>query len=261
MASSKKASPSPLPDRAGGQWLVAAYAPVTLFSLRMTHATSKGGKTLLVPTPYAVKMALLDACFRRWGPGEAENNARALFEAIKARAVRIRPPGHCVVQNTFIKVLDQAREKGAGPFRRTIAYREFVYYEGRMEVAIACAGMASQEIDSVRELLAHLNTFGKRGSFFQYLGCEVVEGTLGDGYSAELASGEMDYPASYAVVQALDDFGDALCRARDGFERVSTYGGGGITLDEHRVLRLTALPYRRRSASRHFTWYERGNTP
>src|ERR1700722_18200764 len=48
------------------EWLVAAYSPVTMFSLRMTHATSKGGKTLVVPTPYAVKMALLDVCFRRF---------------------------------------------------------------------------------------------------------------------------------------------------------------------------------------------------
>jgi len=61
--------------------------------------------------------------------------------------------------------------------------------------------------------------------------------------------------------QALDDFGEALCEANDGFERVSTYGSGSVRLGEHRMLTITEMPYRRRSASRHFTWYERVSEP
>jgi hypothetical protein len=32
-------------------------------------------------------------------------------------------------------------------------------------------------------------------------------------------------------------------------------------LGEQRILTATAIPYRRRSASRHFTWYERVQEP
>lgn len=63
--------------------------------------------------------------------------------------------------------------------------------------------------------------------------------------------------ASYAMTPALDDFGAALCAAKDGFEQISTYDSGVIKLGEHRQLTLTAIPYRRRSAGRGFTWYER----
>lgn len=45
--------------------------------------------------------------------------------------------------------------------------------------------------------------------------------------------------------------------AKDGFNRVSTYGGGKIELNKHRILTLTAVPYKRRAAGQSFTWYER----
>jgi len=76
-----------------------------MFSLRSTYATSKGGKTLLVPTPYAVKLALIDACFRMYSGFAAEAEARRIFDLIKAQPVRVRPPAECVVQNTFLRVL------------------------------------------------------------------------------------------------------------------------------------------------------------
>jgi hypothetical protein len=60
-------------------WLIADYQPVTLFSLKNSLATSSGGKSLLVPTPCAFKMALLDAACRVWG------------------YPRLRSPGRCCV--------------------------------------------------------------------------------------------------------------------------------------------------------------------
>ena len=76
------------------RWLIAAYRPVTLFSLRMTHATSKGGKTLVVPTPYSIKMALLDACFRRYSSADALAWAHRVMGWLVRRAVRVpRPRG------------------------------------------------------------------------------------------------------------------------------------------------------------------------
>ena len=45
-------------------WLLAIYEATTLFSLKTSDATSSGGRTLLAPTPYAIKMGLLDAAYR-----------------------------------------------------------------------------------------------------------------------------------------------------------------------------------------------------
>ena len=241
-------------------WLIARYRPVSLFSLRMTHATSKGGKTLVVPTPYAVKMALIDACFRRFDRSEALNRAREVFDWIKRCQVRFRPPKHCIVQNTFAKMLDHWRE-GDLPFRQTIVYREFAYFgesgeEGDLLVAISASALAPGQRGVIQDLFAHINSFGKRGSFFQFTEGALLEGELPVGYTIPVGE-RLPNAAGYAMIQVLDDFGEALCAARDGFERISTYGAGTVKLNEHRILTPTAIPYMRRSAARNFTWYQR----
>lgn len=238
---------------------MAAYLPVTMFSLRMTHATSKGGKTLVVPTPYAVKMALLDVCFRRFPAAEALERARNVFDWIKSREVRIRPPKHCLVSNTFVKVLDWTRD-GVDPFRQTIAYRELAFYGGDdLLIAIAGDGLNTDQRRTLAELFAHINSLGKRGGFVQFTRSELREGDLPWGFTAPRAQLSTNQIMGYLLTHALDDFGRALCIAKDGFDRVSTYGSGTIKLGEHRVLTATAIPYSRKTSSRHFTWYERAD--
>jgi hypothetical protein len=245
-------------QRGHGEWLIAAYRPLTLFSLRMTHATSKGGKTLVVPTPYSIKMALLDSCFRYFPAADAANRAHTVFEWLKRREIRIRPPKYCVVNNTFIKVLDWSREPAEGPFRHTIVYREFAFFEGdELLVALGAAGLSDQDQSLFERLFAHINSLGKRGGFCQFVGSERLSGPLPFGFTVPRPEASFEQIASYTMTQALDDFGEALCAADNGFDRVSTYGSGGVRLGEHRILTATAIPYRRRSASRHFTWYER----
>jgi hypothetical protein len=257
VAKRSKQKPEDRPaDRGKGRWLVARYHPVSLFSLRMTHATSKGGKTLLAPTPYSVKMALLDACFRRHEASEAEAAARSTFDTIKAREVRVRPPEQCVVQNTFIRVLDAERD-GDLPFKRTIAYREFVAHDGVLDIALAAGGLSQEEIENIAHLFLHISSFGKRGSFWQFEKCDVIEGDLPAEFAVPLTEPEWRAGLSYGTVQMMDDFGDALIDAKNGFDRVSTYGEARMQLGEHRILVPTALPYRRISASRNFTWYSR----
>ena len=48
-------------------WHIATYEPVSLISLKLATATSTGGKSVLLPTPYAFKMALLNVTFRMQG--------------------------------------------------------------------------------------------------------------------------------------------------------------------------------------------------
>jgi hypothetical protein len=238
-------------------WLLATYEPVTLFSLRTTLATSKGGKTLVVPTPYAVKMALIDSAFRAWSGSDAFQNAQRVFEIVKAREIRFRPPPHCVVQNTFVKALDAERD-GDLPFKQTIVYREFVAFSGGpLEIAINIQHCSTDEVEIIERLFWHINSIGKRGSFWQCTGTGVVSAPLPDLYSASLAGGTLARPEKYGLIQMLDDFGDDLCRAKDGFDRISTYGSGTITLGKHRILTSSAVAYRLHSSAKRFTWYKR----
>src|SRR5690349_6609033 len=127
-------------------WIVASYLPVAPFSLKPAAATSSGGKTLLVPTPYAIKMALLDVAIRTQGLEAGER----LFPTLRDLAISLEMPLDLVVMKGFSKIRRpaeskdskkdgetpeefQARlqekqaeksERGQYPFYSTIAYRE-----------------------------------------------------------------------------------------------------------------------------------------
>ena len=236
-------------------WLTVTYRPTSLFSLRMTHATSKGGKTLLVPTPYAFKVALIDACFRMFATSEAPGRARQVFDLVKGRAVRFRPPRYCVVQNTFIKIKQEERGSPKGIYASTIAYREYVHYEGLLEVAVSVAGIEDEQVQTIAALATRINYLGKRGSFLQFIGFEVRHDPLPRGFTCPESEADL-VNGGYGATHYLDEFGQALVDDTDGFERVNSYGSKPSALGKYRVLVPTMLPYRYRTSSRHFTCFE-----
>src|SRR6059036_2242542 len=104
------AGPAPLPmsapSPARGPWLVAEYGPTALFSLKASYATSSVGRSLVVATPYAVKMAFVDAAFRA---GLGDLDCADLLRSLVAVEVRVAPPAEAVVTHTFVKVRQESR--------------------------------------------------------------------------------------------------------------------------------------------------------
>ncbi len=243
------------------RWLILKYIPVTLFSLRMTHATNKGGKTLLVPTPYAFKMTLLDACFRVFEKDNADSMARTVFDIVKKCAIRFSPPSNCIVQNTFIKILDENRDL-PGLFKPSIAYREFCFFNGcktddnKLNVAMNITDIPEEVVSLLIRLGFHVNCIGKRGSFWQYVEHIIHNGPLSKDYTFPYEDTQR-VSDKLSWTQYLDDFGASLCSDKNGFDRVSTYGEGDVRLGKHRVLVKTLIPYRFKRSSRHFTQYEK----
>ena len=86
-------------------WVIAEYLSTGLFSLKPAWATSSGGKSLLVPTPYAVKMALLDVACRTAGLSLAQE----LWPQIRDLGVAFCPPDQIVVTNLFARILKPSR--------------------------------------------------------------------------------------------------------------------------------------------------------
>ena len=80
-------------------WIVARYLPVAPFSLKPAAATSSG-QTLLVPTPYAMKMALLDVAIRTLGLSVGEY----LFPALRDLSISLEMPQDLVVMKGFSKI-------------------------------------------------------------------------------------------------------------------------------------------------------------
>src|SRR5690554_3727563 len=115
-------------------WLITQYRPVSMFSLRTTYSTSSGGKTLLVPTPYAVKLAFIDGAYRL----EGESLAGEVFALIKDKKIRFRPPQYASINHTFIKIQREPKNKEEQHFIPTIAFREYCFFKGILEIAVEC---------------------------------------------------------------------------------------------------------------------------
>ncbi len=231
-------------------WVVAEYEATTLFSLKPASATASGGKTLLVPTPYALRMALLDVACRLEGLSTAEE----AWEWLSGLSVAVRPAQAVVVNNTFSRVLKPKRtpdapgSQDAGYFGRTIAYREYAYLHGPFGVALEVAERAHAE--QLRRWLASINYLGKRGSFIQIMAAPAVSEDLPDGFLIVSRQAET-FPID-AIMTQLDDVGQGT-----DFEQVNIYSGKRISLGKQRVLHHVALPYRLVASSRSYSFYER----
>ncbi len=237
-------------------WTIAEYQPTSFFSLRPYTATSSGGKSLLVPTPFSVKMALLDVAIRTQGLGRGQ----ALFPALRDLRVAVRLPRYILVNNTFVRVLrlkevkTKASEKQEGiaravadrqwPFQRTIGFREYVQFSGPLTLAFH--GMESSDLVP---LLEQINYLGKRGGFMQLLSPPETIEDLPDGFTMLTESANGAFPLG--TLQMVDDCGPNLT-----FEHVNVYTEKGMKPGKDRVFHHIVLPHRPVRFSRGFTLYE-----
>jgi len=231
-------------------WLIAEYQPVTLFSFRSGMATSSGAKTLFLPTPFAIRTALLDAAIRTRGIAAGS----AVFEWLKKLRIAVRLPERVVVTNLFAKVLKPTRkdkknkpQKKEEPMERTIAFREYAYLDGTLTLAFETEG---DRADELRLLLTQLNYFGKRGSFFQLLRAPESTDVLPEGFIA-MDDIESTFVLG-SIIQPMDDWGESMT-----FAKVNIYIDEEISLGEDRVRKNMVLPYRLVRSSKSFSYYER----
>lgn len=232
------------------KWLIAEYESTALFSLKPAWATSSGGKSLLVPTPYAVKMALLDVACRVAGVAAAKE----AWPWLRDLTVALRPPGRVVVTNLFARILKPRRNPArpgtphTGPLGKTIAFREYVYFDGPLGIAL---GGEPGDRSRLEDWLLQVNYLGKRGGFVQLLALPTLAETLPSGFI--VIDGDPTRPfLAGGIIQQLDD-----CDASLTFEHANIYSGKRIRLGKERVLRHVVLPYRLVSSSKSFSYYER----
>jgi len=235
-------------------WLIAEYQPVTLFSFRSGIATSSGAKTLFLPTPFAIRMALLDAAIRTKGFEVGES----AFNLIKTIPIAVQLPKRIVVTNLFTKVLKPTRKEDAKErMDRTISFREYAYFKGSFMLGLE---LSDEDIDTVSFLLMQINYFGKRGSFFQLIPPLKKEKSLSedfillDGAYIEDSKIKNEWQNSFKVglIQIMDEWGEDLT-----FEKVNIYSEEKIELHKERLRKNIILPYRLMRSSKSFSYYER----
>jgi len=235
-------------------WLIAEYRPVSLFSFRSGMATSSGAKTLFLPTPFAIRTALLDAAIRTNGLAAGP----VTFNWIKNLSIAIRPPERVVVTNLFAKILKPTRkEEAEEAMDRTIAFREYAQLEGIVALAF---NVSEEHLHDLTMLLVQINYFGKRGCFFQLMKAPDTAGELPDGFvpmdgvyiQDNQVRGQGPSTFVAGVIQMMDDWGDSLT-----FAKANIYTDEKIVVGKDRVRKGIVLPYRLVRSSKSFSYYER----
>ncbi|MGB1288831.1 MAG: hypothetical protein ACPG7F_20025, partial [Aggregatilineales bacterium] len=230
-------------------WMIAMYRATSLFSLKPATATASGGRTLLVPTPYAIKMALLDVMCRLIGQAAA---GAAWDDWLGQVDIALRPAQAVVVNNTFIRILRPPKKAKPGqPFQRTIAYREYAQLAGDFGIALLLSDDAPDDVVALAQrAFVHVNYLGKRGGFVQLQAVPQQMPALPDDF-LQIGDTLKDGFALDAVLTQLDDTGEKAT-----FEVVNIYNRSKrITSGKHRVLHHVALPYERVKSSRGYTHY------
>ena len=243
-------------------WTIAAYQPTAFFSLRPYTATSSGGKSLIVPTPFAIKMGLLDAAIRTQGLERGQE----LFPAIRDLQIAVRLPRRIVVNHTFTRIWrlnDSVSKKGKAekerliikakaerkwPYQPSIGFREYVQFGGPLTIALS--GMTHAELVP---LLLQLNYLGKRGGFIQILRAPEEVEELPDGFTLLTKSASGTFPLG--TLQMVDDCGPGLT-----FDHVNIYHAKKIKPGKDRIFHHIVLPLRPVRSSRGFTLYEEMGT-
>ena len=227
-------------------WYVATYLPVSLVSLKLATATSTGGKTLLLPTPYACKMALLNVIIEDGGI----DAGISVWDTLRDAKIAIHGPKWITVNNTFTKVLKPKKEKPQFDAEtgltcgmiRTIAFREYVQWQGEFRIAVH---VVNDDLPWQR-WLTQINYLGKRGGFVQAIATPSEAERLEDGFT-DLTSAASGFRL-FGTMQIMDDCAPGL-----------TFGQVNIYSDERvsRVLRHLSIPYQVVSSSRGYTLYQR----
>lgn len=223
-------------------WLEVVYRPTSLFSLRKSDVTHPAAKTLISPSPYTIKMALINAAINFFSMDFAKEN----FNMIRDLEIQFSLPKYICVNNCFVKIQKEPKEKKPGQaFQSTVAFREYIYYQDILKLLIRVN--EQNKTDILKSLFMRINYFGKRGCFFQFI-CfnEYKKYDLINNYSCIFSKNTIR-PNTVGILISMDDF------AKD-----ATFNNADIYSKENakREQKIYCFNIRQLKANRNYTLYK-----
>lgn len=140
------------------------YQPTNLFSLKESNSTNSGAKSLLLPSPYCIKMALFNQAITINGKEIFEVNKSKEFDFIKDARISYYISGSFCVNNCFVTI-QSLRD---GTYRGKPTFREYIYLSDKIEIIFEVKDEETKQY--LQKYLHRINYFGKRGCFFQFVG-------------------------------------------------------------------------------------------
>lgn len=216
----------------------AIFEPVSLFSLKISTATNSAAQSLLLPSPYAIKMAILSQAITLDGINfEEKGQQNEAFNFIKTTQVSYFIQGNFCVNNCFVKILKPSRTAGEA-VQRTVSFREYVHLSHPVEIIFEVVNQQAKTF--LMRYLHKINYFGKRGCFFQFRGYSETSSTpnVCPFDAQEIKAG---------VIQVFDDFPN-----NSSFNEVNNFSKKRII----RSTQLALLPISRQNSAKSFTHYQ-----
>ncbi|NCB43304.1 MAG: hypothetical protein EOM59_11880 [Clostridia bacterium] len=142
----------------------AIYQPANLFSLKESNSTNSGAKSLLIPSPYSIKMAVFNQAITIDGRAVFEEENCKEFSFIRDVHISYHVVGSFCVNNCFVTI-QSLRE---GSYRGKPSFREYIYLTDNLEIIFDVKDKQAKGF--LQKYLYRINYFGKRGCFFQFIG-------------------------------------------------------------------------------------------
>lgn len=141
----------------------AIYQPTNLFSLKESNSTNSGAKSLLLPSPYSIKMAIFNQAITTEGTEQFENKKSQELSYIRDASIDYFISGSFCVNNCFVTI-QSLRD---GTYRGKPSFREYIYLSDNIEIIFEVEDHSAK--DYLQKYLHRINYFGKRGCFFQFV--------------------------------------------------------------------------------------------
>ena len=189
-------------------WLEVEYIPTSLFSFKDINATNTAATSLLLPTPFAVKIALISEAIQR----ENLDKGKEIFNLLKEKEINFKLPEVAVVNKTFGRINDLRNKRG----RSKPAYREYVHFDGNLKIALDIKDLDENTIRYLKKLFVSINYFGKKASFMQFKSFETID-DLSDDYLNLINENSINFENESIIQQTEDIPKDA------SFEAINIY--------------------------------------
>ncbi len=217
----------------------ATYLPTTLFSLKDSNSTNSGAKSLFLPSPYAIKMALLNQAITIGGDiDKLEVNKSKEFTYIRDVKIsfHVADGSSFCVNNCFVKILKPARDGGG--FQQTVAFREYIFLSHPLEIIFEVKDEDAKNY--LKTYLHKINYFGKRGCFFQFSKYSDSPNT------ANVKAFDVKNGLA-GILQEYDDFDE-----KSTFDKVNNFSSSPTK----RAKDILVLPVKKISSSKSFSHYK-----
>lgn len=209
------------------------YQPTNLFSLKDSNSTNSGAKSLLIPSPYAIKMAVLNQAITIDGESVFERDKSNEFTFIKNAQISYRISGSFCVNNCFITI-QSLRD---GIYHGKPSFREYVFLSDNIEIIFDVENREAKQY--LQKYLHRINYFGKRGCFFQFVGYR-------DNPSEPNVK---EFDTSNLLPGILQEFDDISPNAQ--FKNVNNFNSANAKRDK----KILVIPVKNQNSSKSYTHY------